>query len=43
MGASANFLATDTHLYGVSPDHTAIYQYTGTPGTWTRISGPIAT
>ncbi|ARF83349.1 hypothetical protein ACIG0C_36460 [Kitasatospora aureofaciens] len=41
-GPGANFLATDTHLYGVSPDHTAIYQYTGRGDDWTKISGPIA-
>ncbi|MFD8787881.1 hypothetical protein [Kitasatospora sp. NPDC059599] len=42
-GPGASFLATDTHLYGVSPGHTGIYENTGRGDTWTKISGPVAT
>ncbi|MFD5085005.1 hypothetical protein ACFWOG_20490 [Kitasatospora sp. NPDC058406] len=37
------WVATDDHLYGVSPNHAAIFEYSGTPGAnWKQISGQVA-
>ncbi|MFJ8193983.1 hypothetical protein ACIQ8D_30125, partial [Streptomyces sp. NPDC096094] len=41
-GPGADFAATRTRLYGASPDHSGVYAYTGTPGVWHRIGGPLA-
>ncbi|MEU9046565.1 MULTISPECIES: hypothetical protein [unclassified Kitasatospora] len=38
-GPGAQFAATADHLYGVSPDHTGLYEYTGIPGVWDRVRG----
>ncbi len=41
-GPGATFAATDDHLYGVSPDHSGVFEYTGANGAWTEIGGPVA-
>ncbi|MGW6941589.1 hypothetical protein ACWGF3_21685 [Streptomyces xanthophaeus] len=41
-GPGADFAATRDRLYGASPDHSGVYAYTGTPGVWVRVGGPLA-
>jgi hypothetical protein len=41
-GPGADFAATRDRLYGASPDYSGVYAYTGTPGAWVRIGGPLA-
>jgi hypothetical protein len=47
IGGPGNEFAMDTssHLYGLAPNLTAVYQYTGngTTNSWTKIGGPAGT
>jgi hypothetical protein len=29
-------------IYGLTPDKSAVFKYTGTPGNWTKVGGPAA-
>jgi hypothetical protein len=35
-------VVTNYGVYGPAPNHQAVYRYTGTGTTWTRIGGPTA-
>lgn len=41
VGGSGNMFATDHkgHLFGLSPDKSAVYRWTGTPNNWEKIGG----
>ncbi|WP_405681547.1 hypothetical protein OG239_44350 (plasmid) [Streptomyces sp. NBC_00868] len=41
-GPGADFAATRDRLYGASPDHSGVWEYTGRPGVWIRIGSPVA-
>ncbi|MFD8637275.1 phospholipase A2 [Streptomyces sp. NPDC059533] len=36
-GPGATFAATSKHLYGVSPDHSGLWQYSGQGDTWHKV------
>jgi hypothetical protein len=41
-GPGAEFVVTEDSVYGLAPNRQAVYRYTGTGTTWTRIGGPTA-
>lgn len=38
-GTGTSFAATTSRLYAISPDHSAVYEYTGTGDTWVKVRG----
>ena len=40
-GPGAAFTTADGHLYGLNPDHSAVYEYTGSKNTWTSLGAPV--
>ncbi|MDT0615353.1 hypothetical protein [Streptomyces lancefieldiae] len=38
-GPGAEFAATAKRLYGISPDHSAVYEYTGRGDRWVKVRG----
>jgi hypothetical protein len=41
-GAGRQWVATRTTLYGLSPDGSGVYRYSGTPNVWYQVGGPAA-
>ncbi|MDX2394130.1 hypothetical protein NJL88_29540 [Streptomyces sp. DK15] len=39
-GAGADFAVTADHLYGLNPERTAVYEWTGTGTDWAKVGGP---
>jgi hypothetical protein len=40
--AGKQWVATNNHLYGLTPNGGAVFEYSGTPNVWYQIGGPAA-
>jgi hypothetical protein len=39
-GPGKSFVIAGDKLYGISPDGSGVYEFTGTPGQWKKVGGP---